>query len=109
MAQGPEHIHWPRKTEGTKTSKIIQSNCQPIPPCPLITPLSATSPHYLNISRDGESISSLDNLFHMDGMIAGESWAACLEHCRFVTGICSYFLFLVLWAVWASLLSPLPM
>ena len=42
-----------------KTTKVIEFDCQPIS----TTPLSATSPHLLNISRDSDSTTSLGRLF----------------------------------------------
>ena len=45
-----------------KTSKITQSNPSPPPTCPLTTSLSATSPHFLSTSRDGDPTASLDSL-----------------------------------------------
>ena len=47
-----------------KTTKIIQSNHQPIPPCPLSTSLSDTSIRFLNTFRDGDSTASLGGLCH---------------------------------------------
>jgi len=44
---------------GKDTSKIIQLKGNPPPLCPLTTSLSATSPGYLNIPRDGDSTTSL--------------------------------------------------
>jgi len=38
-----------------KTSKITNFNPSPIPPCPLTTSLSATSPQFWNTPRDGDS------------------------------------------------------
>jgi len=42
-----------------ETSKITRSSHQPIPPCPLTTSLSATSPQFLNTSRHGDPTTSL--------------------------------------------------
>ena len=47
-----------------KTTKMIQSNPNPSPPCPLTTSLSATSPWFLNTSRDGDCTTSLGSLCH---------------------------------------------
>ena len=44
-----------------KTSKINKS--KPSLPCPLIVSLSASSPHSLNTSRDGDFTTSLGSLF----------------------------------------------
>ena len=42
-----------------KTTKIIQSNNNPSPPCSLTMSFSATSPHSLNTSRDSDPTTSL--------------------------------------------------
>ena len=42
-----------------KTSQVTKSKPNPAPPCPLTMSLSATSPHSLNTSRDGDSTMSL--------------------------------------------------
>ena len=46
------------------TSKIIQFNCQPITPCPLTSSLRATSPCFLNTSRDSDFTIPLGSLCH---------------------------------------------
>jgi len=45
-----------------KSTEIVTSNGQAMPPCPLTTSLSATSPWFLNTSRDGDCTTSLGSL-----------------------------------------------
>lgn len=48
-----------------KNSKVIQSNCPPITSISHYTmSLSTTSEHFLNTSRDSDSITSLGSLYH---------------------------------------------
>ena len=47
-----------------KTSKIPKSNPSPPSPCPLTMSLSTPSALYLNICRDGDTTTSLGNLYH---------------------------------------------
>ena len=52
-----------RIAESLRLEKISKIICPTIsPPCPLTTSLSATSPQSLNISRDGDSTTSLGSL-----------------------------------------------
>ena len=63
----PKHIisHWFIQSQNHiiikvgKTTKIIQSNHQPIPPCPKPMSLSATSPLFSATSRDSDSSTPL--------------------------------------------------
>ena len=56
-----------------KTTKITKSNHQLITPCPLTTSLSATSPRFLNTSRDSDSITSLGRLCHCSTTLSEKS------------------------------------
>ena len=47
-----------------KTAKVIQSNHQPITPCPLTMSLGATSTRFFNTSRVGGFSISLSSLCH---------------------------------------------